>query len=194
MNDPRAPGELATRWAHEVFARLGLRRGEPAHLIGAGFDNAVLWPYEHALMGLSVPFGVAEPAAIDAPRTDMFLRRLRMQAVIGLTGELLDALLALGRDPQALLGHSTVVALPDAVPTLRRAGLAPWTLLPLGPLWAFEPPAGGGADYDRREWRVDSAGGEFVVSSVGPRATPLEHIATGVGGTLAADGRLLAAR
>jgi hypothetical protein len=68
---------------------------------------------------------VAEPVAIDAPRSDMFLRRFRMQAVIGLTGELVDALMALGRDMTSLLGHSIVVALPDAAPTLRGAGLDP---------------------------------------------------------------------
>ncbi|HEV8691768.1 MAG TPA: hypothetical protein VGQ91_15810 [Ideonella sp.] len=216
--DPRAPGELASRWAvcllrlpggthtctvslrdieadtawaRQVFERMGIKPGKPAHLIGAGFDNAILWPYENALMALGVPFGVAEPVAIDAPRTDMFLRRFALQAVIGLTGELVDALLALGRDPKALLGHSTLVALPDAAATLRRAGLAPWTLLPLGPLWAFEPPAGGGADYDRSEWRVEAIDGELAVSSVGPRATPFVRLATGVRGSIAEDGRVI---
>lgn len=216
--DPRVPGELASRWAvfllrlpggtrtctvslrdieadtawaRQVFARMGLRRGQPAHLIGAGFDNAILWPYENALLGLGVPFGVAEPVAIDAPRTDMFLRRLRMQAVIGLTGELVDALLALGRDLKVLLGHATLVALPDAAATLRAAGLAPWTLLPLGPLWAFEPPEGGGAEFDSGEWRVESADGELLVSSVGPRATPQHRLATGVRGTVDSHGRLI---
>ncbi len=216
-HDPRAPGDLASRWAvgllrlpaathsftvslrdieadtawaRRVFERMGLRKGQPAHLIGAGFDNAILWPYENALMSQGVPFGVAEPVAIDAPRTDMFLRRFRMQAVIGLTGELVDALLALGRDLKTLLGHSTVVALPDAATTLRRAGLAPWTVFPLGPLWAFEPPEGGGADYDRSEWRVEATDGELLVSSVAPRATPWQGLRTGVRGHVAADGRV----
>ena len=74
------------------------------HLIGTGCDNEILWPYENALIRMKVPFGVAEPVAIDAPRSDMFLRRFRMQAVVGLSGELVDALLALGRDLKALLG------------------------------------------------------------------------------------------
>jgi hypothetical protein len=218
VNDPRAPGELASRWAvfllrlpggtrsctvslrdieadtawaRRVFERMGLRRGQPAHLIGAGFDNAILWPYENALLGMGVPFGVAEPVAIDAPRTDMFLRRMRMQAVIGLTGELVDALRALGRDLNALLGHSTLAALPDAAAALRTAGLAPWTLLPLGPLWAFEPPDGGGAEFDRSEWRVESCDGELLVSSVGPRATPQQRLATGVHGRIGGDGRIV---
>ncbi|NRF72011.1 hypothetical protein HLB44_34005 [Aquincola sp. S2] len=217
-HDPRTPGELASRWAvallrlpgathpftvslrdieadtawaRRVFEHMGLQRGQPAHLIGAGFDYAILWPYENALIGLGVPFGVAEPVAIDAPRTDMLLRRLRMQAVIGLTGEIVAALLALGRDLRALLGHSTLAALPDAAAVLRDAGLKPWTLLPLGPLWAFEPPEGGGADYDRSEWRVESIDGELVVTSVAERATPWQQLRTGVRGIIAADGRVL---
>ncbi len=151
---------------------MGLRPGQPVHLIGAGFDNAILWPYENALIGMGVPFGVAEPVAIDAPRTDMFVRRFRMQAVIGLTGELVDALVSLGRDLRALLGQSTLVALPDAASTLRSAGLAPWTLLPLGPLWAFEPPEGGGAEYDRSEWRVESIDGELARQQRGAAGHP----------------------
>jgi hypothetical protein len=215
--DPRAPGELASRWAvsllrlpggthtctvslrdieadtawaRGVFDRMGLKPGKPAHLIGAGFDNAILWPYENALMSLGVPFGVAEPVAIDAPRTDMFLRRLPMQAVIGLTGELVDALVALGRDLPSLLGHATLAALPDAAATLRRAGLAPWTLLPLGPLWAFEPPAGGGAEYDGTEWRLEAIDGELAVSSIGPRATPFLRLPLGLRGRVNDDGRV----
>lgn len=217
-HDPRTPGELASRWAvallrvphgthtytvslrdieadtawaRHVFERMGLQPGQPAHLIGAGFDYAILWPYENALMGLAVPFGVAEPVAIDAPRTDMLLRRLRMQAVIGLTGEIVAALQALGRDLTLLLGHSTLAALPDAAAVLRGAGLKPWTLLPLGPLWAFEPPEGGGADYDRSEWRVEAIDGELVVSSVTERATPWQRLRTGVRGSVIAEGRVL---
>jgi hypothetical protein len=217
-HDPRTPGELATRWAvallrlpggthtfsvslrdieadtawaRRVLEHMGLQRGLPAHLIGAGFDYAILWPYENALIGLGVPFGVAEPVAIDAPRTDMLLRRLRMQAVIGLTGEIVTSLLALGRDLPSLLGHSTLAALSDAAAPLRDAGLKPWTLLPLGPLWAVEPPEGGGADYDRSEWLVESVEGELVVTSVAARATPWQQLRTGVRGRIAADGRVL---
>jgi hypothetical protein len=183
--------EADTAWARHVLERMGLQRGLPAHLIGAGFDYAILWPYENALIGLGVPFGVAEPVAIDAPRTDMLLRRLRMQAVIGLTGDIVASLLALGRDLPSLLGHSTLAALPDATAALRGAGLRPWTLLPLGPLWALEPPEGGGADYDRSEWLVETIDGELVVTSVAARATPWQQLRTGVRGRVAADGRVL---
>ncbi|WP_372524588.1 hypothetical protein [Piscinibacter sp.] len=210
--DARAPGELARRWAigllrlpggyqpypvslrdierdtawaRSVFERMGIRAGVPMHLIGAGCDNEILWPYENALIGMKVPFGVAEPVAIDAPRSDMFLRRFRMQAVMGLSGELVEALAKLGRDLKALLGHSTVVALPDAVPALRAAGLAPWTMHPIGPLWAFESPEGDGARYDQSEWLIEEQDGELLLTAVAPRASPLVRLRTGVHGRVA---------
>ena len=187
--DPRAPGNLAqcwaigllrlrdgvqpytvslrdierdTAWAESVFRGIGIEAGRPIHLIGTGCDNEILWPYENALIGMKVPFGVAEPVAIDAPRTDMFLRRFRMQAVVGLSGEIVDALIALGRDLAGLLGHSTLVVLPEAAPKLRAAGLAPWTMVPIGPLYAFESPARDGARYDESEWLVEEDDGRVA--------------------------------
>jgi hypothetical protein len=212
--DPRAPGELAarwaigllrlpnevrtytvslrdidadTRWARRVFARLGVVAGRPLHLIGAGCDNEILWPYENALIGMRVPFGVAEPVAIDAPRSDMFLRRFRMQAVIGMSAALVNALVELKRDLRALLGDATVVALPDAVAILRAAGLAPWTMLPLGPIFAFESPQRDGALYDESEWLVESHDGELLVSSVAARACRFERLRSGVPGRVEID-------
>ena len=172
--------ERDTAWAESVFRRIGIAAGRPMHLIGTGCDNEILWPYENALIRMKVPFGVAEPVAIDAPRTDMFLRRFRMQAVVGLSGEIVDALIALGRDLKALLGHSTLVVLPDAAPKLRAAGLAPWTMVPIGPLYAFESPARDGARYDESEWLVEEDAGQLLLTSLAPRACPFVRLRTGV--------------
>jgi len=207
--DPRAPGELANRWAigllrlpsgcqpytvslrdierdtawaRSAFERVGIRPGEPLHLIGTGCDNEILWPYENALIAMKVPFGVAEPVAIDAPRSDMFLRRFRLQAVVGLSGEIIEALLGLGRDLHALLRDSTVLALPDALPRLRDVGLSPWAMLPVGPMYAFESPERGGACYDESEWLVEDHCGELLLTSLAPRATPFVRLHTGVRG------------
>ena len=208
-HDPRAPGNLSahwaigllrlpggyqpypvslrdidrdTAWAGSVFELMNIEPGRPMHLIGTGCDNEILWPYENALIGMKVPFGVAEPVAIDAPRSDMFLRRFRMQAVMGLSGELVGALLALQRDLRELLGHSTLIALPDATAALRAAGLAPWTQCPIGPIFAFESPARDGARYDTSEWLIESPDGELLLTSVAPRACPFVRLRTGVRG------------
>jgi len=176
--------ERDTVWGRSVFERIGIRSGVPMHLIGAGCDNEILWPYENALIGMKVPFGVAEPVAIDAPRSDMFLRRFRMQAVMGLNGELVDALVGMGRDLKALLGHSTVVAMPDAVAALRAAGIEPWVMHSIGPIWAFESPDRDGARYDESEWLVEEDEGELLLSAVAPRASALVRLRTGVRGTV----------
>lgn len=180
--------ERDTAWARQVFERLGVRSGLPLHLIGAGCDNEILWPYENALIGMKVPFGVAEPAAIDAPRSDMFLRRFRMQAVLGLSGELVEAFVALGRDLKGLLGHSVIAALPEAVPALRAAGLAPWMQLPIGPIVAFESPAGDGARFDESEWLIEAPAGELLLTSIAPRACPFVRLRTGVRGRVQLHG------
>jgi hypothetical protein len=177
--------ERDTAWARSVFERIGIRSGVPVHLIGAGCDNEILWPYENALIAMKVPFGVAEPVAIDAPRSDMFLRRFGMQAVMGLSGELVNALVALGRDLKALLGHSTLIVLPDAAPALRAAGLVPWVMHPIGPIWAFESPEGDGARYDATEWLIEEDAGELLLTAVAPRACPLVRLRTGVRGRVA---------
>src|SRR4051812_38189878 len=77
--------ERDTAWAIKVLHWMGLQQGLPIHLIGAGSDNATLWPFENACIRLGIPFGMGEPVQIDSPRTDMFLRRFQMQAVIGLS-------------------------------------------------------------------------------------------------------------
>jgi len=165
-----------------------VRPGLPLHLIGAGCDNEILWPYENALIGMKVPFGVAEPVAIDAPRSDMFLRRFRMQAVLGLSGELVDAFMALGRDLQVLLGHSVVAAMPEALPALRAAGLTPWTQRQIGPICTFESPLGDGARFDESEWLIEAPDGELLLSSVAPRACPFVRLRTGVQGRVELHG------
>jgi hypothetical protein len=174
--------ERDTAWATQVLERIGIERGKPLHLIGTGCDNEILWPYENALIRMKVPFGVAEPVALDAPRTDMFLRRFRMQAVIGLTGEIVDELLALGRDLDGLLGHSKLIALPDAAAKLRAHGLVPWTMVSIGPIYAFESGACDGARYDESEWLIEEDDGHLLLTSLAPRACPCVRLRTGVAG------------
>lgn len=177
--------ERDTAWAIKVYRWMGLQAGVPIHLIGAASDNASLWPFENACIHGGIPFGMAEPVRIDSGRTDMFLRRFQMQAVLGLSGEVLDGLLAAGRDLRQLLGASPVLAaLPEAHARLRAAGLAPWRMAQIGPVYAFEAPAGGGARYDDSEWLVEEDGGQLLLTSLAPRACPFVRLQTGVRGTV----------
>lgn len=180
--------ERDTAWAAKVLAWMGLGKGLPIHLIGAGSENASLWPFENACIQAGIPFGMGEPVQIDSGRTDMFLRRFQMQAVIGLSKGVLDGLLAAGRDLRQLLGVSPVLAaLPDACATLTAAGLAPWRMVRIGPIYAFEAPGGGGARYDNTEWLVEDDGAQLLLTSLAPRACPFVRLQTGVRGAVATE-------
>lgn len=173
--------ERDTEWALKVFAWMDLQKGLPIQLIGAGSDNATLWPFENACIRRGIPFGMAEPVQIDAGRSDMFLRRFHMQAAIGLAGGVLDGLQAAGRDLKKLLGEVPVLAaMSDACERLEAAGLKPWRMVQVGPIYAFESPDGGGARYDNSEWLVEDDGTQLLLTSLAPRACPFVRLKTGV--------------
>lgn len=175
--------ERDTAWAERVYDEMGLAAGRFVHLVGAGAAYEMVWPYENALIRKRIPFGASEPVALDAARAALFLRRFALQALIGLSLPIVDYLVAQGRDAGALLGAvATVAALPEAYPRLRALGLSPWRMIPVGALFAFEPPAGGGARYDESEWLVESRDGELLLTAIGARACPLVRLRTGVRG------------
>lgn len=185
--------ERDTEWALKVFDRMGLKKGLPIQLIGAGSDNATLWPYENACIRHGIPFGMGEPVQIDAGRSDMFLRRFQMQAAIGLAAGVLDGFLAAERDLKKLLGEVPVLAaMPDACERLKAIGLASWRIVQVGPIYAFEAPGGGGARYDMSEWLVEDDGTQLLLTSLAPRACPFVRLKTGVRGkveTATVDGK-----
>lgn len=175
--------ERDTAWALSIYDRLGLQAGTTIHLIGDGAHEVSWWPFENAAMQRRIPWIQAEASAFDAARTDMVLRRFRLQAVIGISEAILDTLLALGRDPQTLLqAPQVVVATPGAARRLAAIGIRCWQLIQLGPIFAFEPPEGGGARYDESEWRVDARDGELMLSTMQDRAAPFAQIGTGLRG------------
>lgn len=175
--------ERDTAWALKVYGWLGLEAGTTIHLIGDGCEEVSWWPFENAAMQRRIPWIQAESGAFDCSRTDMVLRRFDLQAVLGLSEPVLDALLALGRDPQEFFGKlRALVATPPAAAKLAARGVAAWTLVQIGPVFAFEPPAGGGARYDQSEWHIDSVDGELTLSSLQARACPFAKLRTGVRG------------
>lgn len=175
--------ERDTAWALQVYGWLGLQPGRTIHLIGDGADEVSWWPFENAAMRRRIPWVQAEAGAFDANRSDMVIRRFDLQALIGLSADILDALLARGRDPASFFASlQALVAQPAAAARLREHGLRPWTLVQIGPVFAFEPPDGGGARYDQSEWRIDSINGELTLSSVHARAAPFANLRTGVRG------------
>lgn len=177
--------ERDTAWALRVYGWLGLQAGTTIHLIGDGSQEISFWPFENAAMRLGIPWIQAEASAFDAARSDMVLRRFRLQAVIGISEPILDLLESLDRDVHALLSTpSVVVATPGAAARLAKIGIACWRMLNVGPILAFEPPQGGGARFDESEWRIDVRHGELMLSTVHDRAAPFANLGTGIRGRL----------
>ncbi len=178
--------ECDSEWALRVYGWLDLEAGQPVHLIGDGADEVSWWPFENAAIRRRIPWIQAEASAFDAARTDMVLRRFRLQAVLGLSLPVLEHLQALDRDlPQLLSTMRAIVATPAAAALLRTLGIPAWRQIQLGPIFAFEAADGGGARYDHSEWRVDARDGELMLSSMNSRAAPFAQIGTGVRGQVA---------
>ncbi|MGB0210734.1 hypothetical protein [Algiphilus sp.] len=175
--------ERDTEWALRVYQWMGLREGVPIHLVGDGAHEVLWWPFENAAMRLGIPWTEAESAAFDTRRTDMVLRRFGLQAVIGLSAPVVRGLLDEGRDLDTLLPKDLVLAATaDGTRCLNEHGLRCWRIIRIGPIFAFEPPEGGGARYDEREWRLDASDGELRLTSLGNRAAPFVKLRTGIKG------------
>lgn len=179
--------EADTNWAQRIYSEMDIIAGETVHLIGDGVHETSWWPFENAAMRLHAPWIQSEASAFDAARADMILRRFRLQAVLGLSIDVLDYLEAQGRDLRELLGRVRVIAAtPAAARRLAAMDLACWTVAQIGPLLCFEPPQGGGLRFDDREWHIDAPQGELRLTSLGARAAPFAAIGTGIRGRVEA--------
>lgn len=179
--------ERDTAWALRIYRELGLEAGGTVHLVGDGTEEVCWWAFQAAAMNSGIPWIEAEGGSHDAARTDMVVRRFKLQAVIGLSEPVLDAMQALGRDPVQYFGSlRALVARPGADARLRALGIHCWTQHLLGPLFAFESAPGEGARYDETEWRVDSLDGELAVTAVNDRASPFVRLRTGQRGRVEA--------
>ncbi|MDR2188059.1 MAG: hypothetical protein LBE62_08410 [Azonexus sp.] len=173
------------QWAMRQFERMGIQPGKPALLIGSGGDYHLLWPCEDALTRMKVPFGQAEVLAADAARSAMFLRRLQLQAVLGITLDILDALPMHGLDVSRLFANMPVIcAAPGAWEKLRSLGCAPWQEIRLGPLYGFQPPDEEGYLYNQDEWLLEENEGRLLVTNRRPRMFDFKRMNFGITGRL----------
>ncbi len=145
------------------------------------------WPLLQAAHDLGYVTSTADATPYDAGRTEMFCRLLTPSAVIGVDEAVLDGLEASGLDPGSVFaGVPRVVARGRAVNRLRDAGVGALRWVPLGPTTAMDCRYGH-LHFDHRQWRVESAGGPLVLSSTVGRAYPVEHLSTGLVGTVRAQ-------
>lgn len=178
-----------TEWALSLFKTMDMRDDVLSLFVSAGAETAQVWPYENAAQRLGAPLSFAENSPFDAYRVEMFLRRFPIQVAFGITHAIVQGLLDAGHDLRKAFGSAQhVVAHHDAWPLLQAANVPAWRLISLGATYAIEPPTGGGARYDQREWFVEEKGGELLLTSLASRAAPFVRMHTGVRGTVVIDG------
>lgn len=181
--------EADTKWARRFLASVGVVAGDTVAVSTACSELGHFWPYECAIAALDACVAMAENVSFDARRTEMFLRRFEVRAAFGVSEEILN-----GLEMADLPLHKTFASTPlvfardAAAARLREAGIDPWRMVTLGPLFAFVSPQGE-VHYDADEWLLESIGGEVHVSARQPRAQPMFRLPVGVAGQAPADGR-----
>lgn len=151
-------------------------------LITSLFDESVQFvPLQRSLAEFGLVLLSADASFFDAARSESILRRFEVAGVAGVNAAVLDGLAAIGHDPLTLLAGRVVWARPDAHARLKEApGINLRLWMEVGPAVAMQCAHGDGAHIDRLEWKVESAGGEVVLSSRLERAVKFEKYRTGV--------------
>ena len=149
----------------------------------AGAAAAALWAtLDRVVYGATI----ADASRYDAFRTNMFLRAMHYDVVLGINEDVLDGLDDLSMSYTDVFADVPIVAAgAGAHARLRAAGLDPWWWLHLGPTTAVECAAREGAHIDGSEWAIEVGdGGEILVSASNERAATIERQRTGVHGTV----------
>jgi hypothetical protein len=175
-----APGRLA---------RLGVGAGSRVLFCSMLSEAGQFWPLMVGAMLAGAQLSSADANEGDAARVAMFTRRLRYDAVLGVTPALLDGLDGLRVPYRDVFGGVRVVgARPGAYERLAAAGLAPHRFVLAGPAVAIGAEPGGPAHVDEQEWRVDLDGDVVCVTNLRPRATTFARTRTAVRARLAGGG------
>lgn len=180
-----------TAWAAGLLGRTGLGPGTVLLAIGGPFQMPWLAPFIRAATGAGATIAHADRWGWDARRSEMFVRRLPVQVVLGMTADIAQSLSASGlvatfEQVPHLLAH------PDAVGTLTAAGLNPGTFAWVGPVSAVSLAGDGPLRYNADEWRLDTdADGGIVVSTAGPRAASFDRTPVGLRGRVLEPGLLV---
>jgi hypothetical protein len=171
-------------WASRILAAYGISRGN--HILVTARESDTPWidPFRVGAGLLKAVHSNAEIWGWDARRTDMFIRRLNVDVIVGLSCETVVSLGQIDSAIARLRAVPHILARRAAREALQNASISAGEYLPLGPAIAVSAPDGENAMlcYDENEWAVESIDGQLVVSTVGPRATKFDRQVTGVAG------------
>jgi hypothetical protein len=175
--------------ASRVLGDLGIVRGGRVLFCSMLSETGQFWPLVVGAMLAGAQLSCADANEGDATRVAMFTRLVGYDAVLGVTGAVLDGLDAAERDYRDVFGRIRVLgARPDAYDRLAAAGLAPHHVVLCGPAVAIGREPGAPARVDADEWELDRDADRIVVSSRRPRATTFERTPTGVRGQIVDGG------
>jgi hypothetical protein len=181
-----ADWERDTAWASTVLAQHGVGAGTAVLIVGGMAESPWFDPFETAVLRRGGHYSIGEVLPFDAFRSGLYASRLGVELVFGINRAVAeglgDKLLV-----ESLGGVRTILARPDAVPILRAGGLSALTVSRLGPALAVECPTGSGAHLNGAEWAVESAAGDLLLTTVGPRAHRIDRERAGVRGTVRDD-------
>ena len=131
----------------------GIKRGDLVLFSAPNHENPWITPIVRALRRIAAPYATAETYGWDARRFSMYLRRLPVKAIVGLSAETVDALTDTERTLHTLLSDvGAVWARADALPKLDALGIQAAAYLPLGPALALGTPGERGARVNAAEW------------------------------------------
>lgn len=175
--------EVDNHWMAQCLREIGIGSGDLIHITHLYAEVAQFWSIYHGARLLGAVYANGMPTPFDAYRLEMYTRRFKLAAVIGITPQTLEGMEQGGHDLATVFGRAQrLIALPEAAARLRSLGLETGNLVRMGPFVAIEAVAGEGARFNNREWRVEAIGGELHVTSAAPRAGQFERLATGVKG------------
>ena len=97
--------ERDTEWAHSMMIAAGIKRGDLVLFSAPNHENPWITPIVRALRRIAAPYATAETYGWDARRFSMYLRRLPVKAIVGLSAETVDALTDTERTLHTLLSE-----------------------------------------------------------------------------------------
>jgi hypothetical protein len=174
-----------TVWAETMLAHHGVGRATPVLIVGGMEESPWFDPFEHAVLNLGGHYCLGETHAFDAFRSALYARCLDVEVIVGINREVIEGF----GDSLAttLAGAHVILARPNTIPLCTAAGLPAAIVTRVGPAMAVECSPGSGAHINGSEWSVDEAGGELLLTTVGPRAHALDHVPVAVRGTIRTD-------
>lgn len=128
-----------------------------------------VWPFAVASARGSRAVYFADATAFDASRTEMFTRRLNIDAILGVSEAVVAGLGEAGSAPKVLQRARVVAADPALVAGLRAQGVNAVRWLRLGPAIAIDC-SYGILHYDESEWTLHSEGRQLLIRANSKRA------------------------